>query len=358
MTATARISAGLSLDAPPRRALRLGPGEEHVPTTRDGVRLRLTRFQGGGKGPVLLSPGFGTSRLAFSIATVETNLPEYLYAHGYDVWLFDYRASPELSAAASQFTVDDIATMDYPAAVDTVRQVTGVDRVQVVAHCVGSMSFVMAMAAGLQGVRSAVCSQLAFHPISPLTNAVKAAARLPEILSALGLKTFTTDYAGDTSLTDRLLDHALKLHPAREHCDSPVCRRIVLLYGDVYKHAQLNEATHRALPEIFGTANLRTLDHLSRMVRRGQVVDARGRDVYLPHLDRLAIPITFLHGAENHLFLPQGTARTYEMLCERNGSHLYRRHVIPGYAHMDCFLGQHADRDVFPLVLEALERDN
>jgi predicted alpha/beta hydrolase len=87
----------------------------------DGVRPRLTRYRGGAKGPVILSPGFGTSRLAFLIDTVETNLPEYLYAHGYDVWLLDYRASPDLPSAGTQFTVDDIATKDYPAAVNTVQ---------------------------------------------------------------------------------------------------------------------------------------------------------------------------------------------------------------------------------------------
>ncbi|MGH6869384.1 MAG: GMC oxidoreductase, partial [Methylocella sp.] len=82
-------------DAPPRlkRPLRVGAPEIHAFTTRDGLALRLTRYQGGAKGPVMLIHGAGVSSRIFSTDLIETNLLEYLYAHGYDVWLFDFRAS-------------------------------------------------------------------------------------------------------------------------------------------------------------------------------------------------------------------------------------------------------------------------
>ncbi len=83
----------------------------HHFTTDDGVELRLTRFNGGAKGPVILSPGFGTSSYAYLIDTTDTNYPEYLYEHGYDTWMLDYRASPSLASGATQFTLDDIATV-------------------------------------------------------------------------------------------------------------------------------------------------------------------------------------------------------------------------------------------------------
>jgi len=82
-----------------KRPLRMSAPEVHFFQTEDNVQLRLTRYQGGAKGPVLLSPGYGTSTLAYTIDTVDTNLPEYLFANGYDVWLFDYRASPELASS-------------------------------------------------------------------------------------------------------------------------------------------------------------------------------------------------------------------------------------------------------------------
>ncbi len=352
----------LDPDAPPRerRPLRLGPPEVHPFKARDGVDLLLTRYRGGTKGPVILSPGYGTSHVAFTIDTVETNFPEYLYAHGYDVWLLDYRASPLLASSQTQFTVDDIATKDYPAAVDTVRAASGADSVQMMAHCVGSMSFLMAMLAGLGGVRSAVCSQLATHPVSPTLNEIKAGLRLASFLTVLGVDTLSTDLDLEGDWRDRLSDRVMRLYPTKERCDSPVCRRILFMYGEVYKHEQLNAATHDALHEMFGVANLTTFQHISTMVRAGMVLDKDGNNVYLPHLDRLDIPIAFLHGAENGLFLPEGTAKIYELLRERHGDAdgRYTRHVIPDYAHMDCFIGKDAARDVYPIVLAELEKGN
>jgi len=49
----------------------------------------LIRYEGGSRGPVLLVPGSGLSSLVFTIDTIETNLLEFLFAHGYDVWLLD-----------------------------------------------------------------------------------------------------------------------------------------------------------------------------------------------------------------------------------------------------------------------------
>ena len=347
-------------DAPPRqkRPLRLSAPEVHFFNTSDGVQLRLTRYQGGVKGPVMLAPGFGTSTLAFSIDTVETNFPEYLYANGYDVWLFDYRASADLPSASTRFSTDEIATEDWPAAVAKVRELTDADTVQVVGHCIGSMSFLMAMLAGLQGVRAAVCSQLTTHPVGAALNEIKAGLRLASFLTVLGVETLNPDFDTNSKWQDYLYDALLRLYPTREHSNSPVDRRILFMYGEVYKLDQLNEATHNAIHEMFGPANLTFFQHISLILRQDHIVDQKGKDVYLPHLERLAIPISFIHGEDNAFFLPKGSEITYNLLREKNGKDLYTRHLIPGYAHMDCFMGKNASRDVFPVILEELEKGN
>ncbi|HSK39205.1 MAG TPA: hypothetical protein VK943_05515, partial [Arenibaculum sp.] len=180
----------------PRRALRCGEGERMPVRTADGVELRLTRFNGGARGPVLLTPGFGTSTLAYTVDTVETNLPEFLFERGYDVWLLDYRASPDLPAASGQFSLDDIARHDYPAAVGAIRARTGAETIQVMAHCVGSLTFQMAQTLGLEGVRSAVCSQLTLHPHPPLLNRIKGGLYLAELVKGAGIDTLSTDFTG------------------------------------------------------------------------------------------------------------------------------------------------------------------
>ncbi len=48
---------------------------------------------------------------------------------------------------------------------------------------------------------------------------------------------------------------------------------------------------------------------------------------------------------------------TYRALCERNGTELYRRRLIPGYGHIDCIYGENTYRDVYPIIVEALDTD-
>ena len=260
-------------------------------------------------------------------------------------------------ASPSPSNADDVATKDYPAAVDTVRDLSGAESVQMVAHCYGSTSFVMAMLAGLQGVRSAVCSQIATNMKVPRATGIKTGLHIPALLDALGVDSLTA-YAGDRpDWRDRLYDTALNVYPIghEERCDSATCRRITFMYGPLYEHDQLSAETHDALGELFGVASITSFEHLARMARAGHVVDAGGHEAYMPHLERLARPITFLHGSENLCFLPESTEITLNVLRERNGDDLYARHVIPNYGHIDCIFGKNADTDVYPHVLRHLE---
>jgi choline dehydrogenase-like flavoprotein len=341
---------------PGRRPLRLGEPELHRPTTHDNVELRLTRYRAGGKGPVIMAPGYCNSTYALTPDTIETNFPEYLFERGYDIWLLDYRASPALPSASQQYTADEIATQDYPTAVEKVKEVTGAEDVQVVAHCVGSMSLNMSLAAGLKGVRSAICSQVALHPKVVPTVELKTKLHLATLVKASGTKTMTTDYHPE-HLPDRLLDMAMHAYP-RERCHSPVCRRIIFIYGEVFRHDQINEATHEAVPHMFGVANLTFFQHMSMIFNKAHVVDAQGEETYLSNVQNMTVPITYIHGERNRFFPPEGTERTYQLLVQNNGPDLYRRIVFPGYAHMDHFMGKNAARDVFPVLHEELERFN
>src|ERR671924_516138 len=166
----------------------------HPVATSDGTEVRLTRYATGSKGPIVLAPGYGNSARAFALETVPKSFAAYLAEHGYDVWLFDYRASPDLESSETQFTVDDIALRDWPAAVDAVRRETGQDAIQALGHCVGGLSLFMAIGGGMQGLRSATFSSLAGHPIPTWGNKVRAQVRLATLFKTLGIKGLNTDY--------------------------------------------------------------------------------------------------------------------------------------------------------------------
>ncbi len=346
-------------DAPPRkkRPLRLNSPEVHYFDTDDGATLRLTRYQGGSKGPVMLVHGLGVSSLAFSTDLIDTNLTEYLYAHGYDVWLLDFRSSIELPYARTRYTADEVARYDWPAAVQTVRDETGAADIQVVAHCYGAITFSMAMLSGLQGVRSAVCSQVGAHLSFVPVSRVKSGLHLDSLLAGLGVKSLSLYTDSNDDWLNRMFNRALELYPMakHEHCNNPVCHRVTFLYAPIYKHEQLNANTHDNIHELFGVASISNFEHLGVMTRARKIVNAKGEDVYLPHVKRMAIPIAFIHGAENELWLPDSTRQTYEWLCEANGKEFYSRSLIPHYGHIDCIFGKNAALDVYPLILKHLE---
>jgi cholesterol oxidase len=351
--------AAFKPDAPPRekRALRVDAPQVHFFETTDRVPLRLTRYQGGTRGPVILSHGLGVSSLIFSIDTIETNLVEYLFAAGFDVWLLDYRASIGLPSSTSAFNCDDVAAQDYPAAVAKVLELSGAESAQMVVHSYGSITFLMSMLAGLKGVRSAVCSQGSAHIVSPVMTRIFSGLHVPSVLSALGVESLRAYADSHANWLNRLYDKALRLYPvdSDEYCNDPTCRRVTFIYGQLYEHGQLNTATHRALHELFGVTNMSALENLMVVARKGHLVNAAGDEVYLPNLERLRIPIAFIHGAEDGCLLPEGSKLTFDMLRERHGEELYSRHVIPGYGHMDCIFGKNAVKDVYPLILNHLQ---
>jgi cholesterol oxidase len=324
----------------------------------DDAWLRLVRYEGGRRGPVLLAAGFGMSATSFLCDTVETNLAEYLVAKGYDVWLFDYRASIDLPSARTQFSLDDIATSDWPTAVAEVRRVTGAGSVQVLGHCVGSVSLMMALAAGLEDVRSAVCMQFTLHPVTSHLNRFKAAVRVDRAMRAIGtnlVAPLTGLKAGNVALDLALRGVPM---PRSERCGKALCRWINAIYGCTHTHAQLDDATHEALDDMFAVGNLAALSHMGTIMQRRLAVDVNGDEVYTRHPERFRLPILLVQGERNYIFREPGSMRTLRWLQTANEASLYERVVLPGYAHLDALVGRNAATEVFPRLSAHLDRFN
>jgi hypothetical protein len=127
----------------------------------------------------------------------------------------------------------------------------------------------------------------------------------------------------------------------------------------VFDHSRIDEATMReSVPSFFGNGNITFFEHISRMIRKGRAVDAKGRDAYWVNTDRFRMPISFITGEHNRMFVPRGIERTHATLQAANGPEHYTRHVIRDYAHLDLWLGADAARDVYPTALAELERHN
>lgn len=332
-------------------------------------RFALTHYRGAecdlDRTPVLLAPGFGMSADAFRAGT--PSIAQYLHDHQYDVWLLDYRGSDKLDISLTQFTLDDLAD-DFADAIKRLHRLYDDHpryRIRVVAHCVASLTMQMALLKGAvsaTSLHSVVLSQSFAFIDPPLINRLKAKLRLPDVLAFLNFRAvLTSDFDQRSSYRTRALDRLLHLYPSAERCGEGVCRRLLLMYGEVIRHDQLDHATHSSLYDMFDRANLRTFSHLAKMFARGHIVDRDGRNTYLTptggkHID---VPITLIQGTANGLFRARGAIRTHEWLLTHgrfgpNNADKFTLRMIPGYGHLDHFIGRHAAKDVFPIIRSAL----
>lgn len=368
--------------APPRKKRPLNIHgcipEVHKCLTEDKFEIALTRYNGGSKGPVVLFHGAGVSSGMFSLDTININLVEYLVQYRYDVWLVDWRTSCNLpSMVRRDYTLDDCANYDYPAAINKVIEITQTKDVQIVAHCAGSLVLFASLLSGaLEGkVRNVVASQVAANPIPCAFNKLKAGLHIPGVLESLGIKGITVDTDDDATWSERLFNQFVKavdhvVLPYEEMCRNPVCHRVTFIYGLLWEHENLTPLTHDTLHEFFGYVTAEVSRQLALTMRKKRLVSAEGKDIYLPdmdkknrlesssyreHINRLNMPICFIVGEKNSCYRPESTHTTFNLVKEAHPTQEYSWIQIPGYGHLDCMYGKDAVHDVYPHILKALD---
>ncbi len=211
-----------------------------------------------------------------------------------------------------------------------------------------------------------ILSQACAFIDQPFVNRLKAKLHLAEVLRFFGFHPIlTADFDLRSNLAVRLLDRLLYFYPSRERCKSGVCRRLLLIYGEANRHAQLDRATHDMIYDMVDRGNLTTLAQLQRMAVQRHIVDAAGKNAYLQPANgqNVNVPITLLQGERNNLFRRSGAHKTLAWLCQHGGSgspeenrEKFTLLEVPDYGHMDVFIGKNAAVDVYPKILEALER--
>lgn len=338
----------------------------HPFSTDDGLGLSLQRFHRENcDDVVVLIHGLTTSSDMF-IMPEHYNLVSYLLDNGLtDVWCLDFRMSNRFgyNLYPNDYSMDDAALYDHPRAIEAVRDVVGRDkRIHVIAHCVGSLSFSMALAAGtVDGVTSFISNSIALTPYIPRWSRFKIAL-FPFILERiLDIPYVSPGWPYEPRLTrGKLLSKMISwFHP---ECNEPSCHMLSLMWGSgrpaLYMHENLAEETHKRLPDLFGATGLNYHRHVAMMVKSGnRAVKRRSDD---PRYDALPddyfeagvgieTPILFITGDRNRVFV-DSNIHCYGRLKAR-GVVRHRLEVFADYGHQDMFMGKHADRDVFPALL-------
>lgn len=339
-----------------------GLHERVVPfTAGDGLQCNLIHIWGERtphKGPVLLVHGAGVRANIFR-APVRTTLVDFLVGHGYDVWLENWRASIDLPP--NRWTLDQAAVHDHPAAVRKVVEETRTAEVKAVIHCQGSTSFMMSAVAGLvPQVKTIVSNAVSLHPVVPWASELKLIMAVP-MVSAL------TPYLNPQwglrakGVVPKLIKGLVEL--THHECDNPVCKQASFTYGTgfptLWRHENLNEETHEWIKQEFAHVPMRFFQQIARSMRKGHLVPVEGfaqlPSDFVAQPPRTDARFAFLAGERNVCFLPESQQRTYDYF-QRQRKDFHSLHVLPGYGHLDVFIGKNAADDVFPIILDELDR--
>jgi len=327
----------------------------------DGLQLNLINVSGkhpASRGPVLLVHGAGVRANLFS-APVDTSIVEFLVDRGYDVWLENWRASIDLPH--NEWTLDQAAVYDHPNAVRTVLQETGASSLDAVIHCQGSTSFMMSAVAGLvPEVKTIVANAVSLHTLVPAWSGLKIRYFMPMVRPLLP---YVNPQWGLKAPNVLALALSLGVQAVHHECDNPVCKMVSFTYGAgfpaLWRHENLNPATHEWIKQEFGDVPISFFVQMDRCVRAGHLVGVDGfkqlPSDFVAQQPQTDARFSFLAGQRNQCFLPESQRRTYEWF---DGLHknFHTFHELPGYSHLDVFIGKAAAQEVFPLIAAELEK--
>jgi cholesterol oxidase len=335
----------------------------------DGLGLSLQRFHRGGSGDVvLLVPGLTLSTDMF-IMPEHRNLVGFLLDNGFsDVWSLDSRMSNRhpYNTGINRFTLDDLALFDYPPALSLMRQQIGGRRVHVISHCLGAVSFLMSLFAGkITGISSVIANSVGLTPrVAPWSLAKLAVAPfLAEYV--LDLPTLNPAWARDPMFTRGWAISKLTSLVHRE-CDVPECHLLSFLWGTgwpaMYEHENLLPVTHSRIGDLCQATGFSYDRHVRKMVLAGRAVKYdRGNprydalpDDYLERATEITAPVLLMAGDRNRIFGNSNKVCYQRLEQAAPGRHEYM--TIPGYGHIDPFIGRHSAVEVFPQMLDFIKR--
>ena len=340
------------------------------------VLIRLTRYRpdvpAAGLPPVLLIHGYSASGTTFAHPTLEPGLMRHLTGEpARDVWILDLRSSCGLPATAGlPWAFEDMGYEDIPLAVDHVCRATGVERIDIVAHCMGSAMLMMGLLGDTTGgpartarhedlrralwegdparrgagtsprgrIRRLVMSQVG--PALLLAPANVARAYLMRYVKQfLAGRDYRFRPGPDDGLVDELLDRVLAALPypagefGRENPAWPPGRRlpwvgtrhrIDALFGWVLNLAHMSEATLACIDDFFGPFNVDTVSQVMHFARYRLITDRHGFNRFVDPQrlrERLDFPMLSLHAPANGLVDAGSKALLDELLTRHCGPH-------------------------------------
>ncbi len=349
--------ASMRMNAP---SIDLRPCTDGFAYTDDGWRLGIRHYRpehpDPRKLPVVLCHGLGLNGTFWTIT--DAHLPSQLVAHGYEVFVPDLRGSgssrrvgrigqvneiirqtPLLAIKEAEWTVDDLAMYDVPAILDYVQAATGRDRVNWVGHSLGGML----MFAHLER---------AAHP--------------ERIATFVGMG--STIAQAEVPQRDMLrANHALRtlcrlVSTSRMARPMSVARPPGLGRVDAFYYTSTN-VDRRTISRFYGYVledlSKGALKQLDPYLARGHFLSADGTIDYVHESKGLTTPTLLIAGEADIMSDIPSTIITYEGIGSPDKTLMRfgkREGQIDDYGHCDLVWSRHAPHEIFPPLIDWLDR--
>ncbi len=328
--------------------------------TADGWRLGIRHYRptqpDPDKLPVILCHGLGLNATFWTIT--DEHLPAQLNARGYDVYVFDIRGSgengrlgrldrinrrlrqtPFRERGERSWNVDELWRYDVPAILDYVQRETGRDRVNWVGHSMGGMLMFPYL-------------ELDPHP-ERIANLV-----------ALGSTIILAETPQEDMLQANRALRALSLFASPGRLGRPLTYFRLPWMDQIDKfYFSDDNVDERTVARFYGY----TLEdpgagaflQLDPYLQFGHMISADGRVDYAALLGKVKTPTLMVAGEADIISNVPSTELNYRALSspEKTMMKFGRSHgQVADYGHCDLVWSRHAPREVFPPVIDWLDR--
>ena len=318
------------------------PDEIHFARAVDGWRIAVIRYRPdapNGADPLLLVHGIGANRYTFDL-TDELSLARHLAAAGYDVWVVElrgrgYSTRPRLfSGVHYDWSFDEYAERDLPAAADLVLRATAARRLHLVGFSIGALA-----------------------SYAWLTDPHRR-AQVASLVSIAGPATFKRaggHVSGRVVRNIRWLRHRFLMRVLAPVSGYWHASPIQLIYnpentdGAIQRRAMVNLIANFSRDELLQYGDWLVNDAFRSIDQR--------RD-YRAEMAGIELPVLFLAGPRDLLAPPDAVKDAFERVASADKKFLIcsrAQRFSVNYGHFDLLIGSHAPREIYPVVREWID---
>ena len=285
--------------------------------------------------PVLLAHGTVVNRGNFLIPG--SNLGQHLANQGFDVWLMEYRGDrssvppDESTWTRGEWTVDDIARHDVPAALDHVLKATGQDRVLWVGHSLGGVLGYISLQGDLASKISGMVAIAApgdfSHPNDLALDALRYLGAVPK----------------NQQLPSRNL--ALMARPILDREPDHPLLHAIFNANNVDEGVMLDW-----IPWAIENVGWGVVTQYASWIETGRLLSADGAVDYTEGMSKIRAPMLFIAGRIDHIVPPWTVRKAYDLVSSADKSYITlgvgwgTRH---DYGHGGPVAGDWADEELF-----------